>query len=92
MGRNFARWAALTAILLFASAPFGMAQTSTGEIDVTVVDSSGAVIPNATVIVKGAQTGNLVRRLKTGNLGSATAPLLPPATYDLDVEAAGFKR
>ncbi|HEX7359791.1 MAG TPA: TonB-dependent receptor [Bryobacteraceae bacterium] len=92
MVRNLAGWAALTAILLFVSAPFGSAQTSTGEIDVTVVDATGAVVPDATVTVKGAQTGNVVRRLKTNNLGSATAPLLPPATYDLDVEATGFER
>ncbi|HZQ52038.1 MAG TPA: TonB-dependent receptor [Bryobacteraceae bacterium] len=69
-----------------------LAQTSTGEIDVTVVDSSGAVVPNATVIVTGAQTGNVVRTLKTDNAGIAAAPLLPPATYNLDVEANGFER
>ncbi|MGH9581877.1 MAG: carboxypeptidase-like regulatory domain-containing protein, partial [Bryobacteraceae bacterium] len=85
-------WVLVTVLMFPVIAQFGMAQTSTGEIDVTVVDTSGAVIPNATVIVRGAQTGNVVRQLKTNSVGSATAPLLPPATYNLDVEARGFER
>jgi hypothetical protein len=68
------------------------AQTSTGEIDITVVDSTGAVVPNATVTISGAQTGNVVRRLKTNDAGIATAPLLPPAIYNINVEATGFER
>src|SRR5581483_11846731 len=80
-------------VLMFSVLPqLGKTQTSTGEIDLTVLDSSGAMIPNATVIITGAQTGNVVRRLKTDNAGIAAAPLLPPSTYNLDVEANGFER
>jgi hypothetical protein len=55
-----------TARLLFAAAllPFSLsAQTSTGEIDVTVLDQSGAIVPKAQISVSGAQTGNLARTL-----------------------------
>jgi Carboxypeptidase regulatory-like domain len=68
------------------------AQTSTGEIDITVVDPSGAVIPNTTVNITGAETGNLVRRLKTNSVGTARAPLLPPGTYNITAAAPGFQR
>ena len=69
-----------------------LAQTSTGEIDVTVIDASGGVVPNAAVTITGAETGNVVRQLKTSDVGTAEAPLLPPATYNLEVQAHGFDR
>lgn len=67
------------------------AQTSTGEIDVTVVDPSGAVIPNAKVAIMGANTGNLVRQLVTNGEGIASAPLLRSDTYNLTISAPGFR-
>lgn len=66
------------------------AQTSTGEIDVTVLDPSEAFIPNADVRIVGAETGNVLRTLRTNETGVAIATLLPPETYDLTVTAQGF--
>jgi hypothetical protein len=68
------------------------AQTSTGQIDVTVHDSSGAVIPKATVTISGTQTGNRVRTLTSNDAGLAEAPLLQPGEYDLLVSATGFEK
>lgn len=73
---------------LFAAALSG--QTSTGEIDVVILDPSDAVIPNAEVKITGAQTGNLLRTLHSNSTGAAVATLLPPETYDLTVGAQGF--
>ena len=42
------------------------AQTSTGTINGTVLDSTGAVVPNAQVRLLGTDTGELVRQLTTG--------------------------
>ncbi len=67
-----------------------LAQTSTGEIDVIVLDPSDASIPNAEVKIAGANTGNLIRTLFTNRTGSAIAPLLPPGQYDIKVAASGF--
>jgi hypothetical protein len=84
--------AILTVILLGVFAGNGLAQTSTGEISVTAVDPSSAVIPGATVTIKGSDTGNIVRTLETNDQGLATAPLLPPGNYDVVVSAKGFKQ
>lgn len=82
----------LGALIFFANGQFAPAQTSTGEIDITAVDPSGAIIPNATLIITGAETGNIVRRLKTSDVGTASAPLLPPGTYDITAAAPGFQQ
>jgi hypothetical protein len=84
--------ALLTVILLGVLAGEGLAQTSTGEISITAVDPSSAVIPGATVTIKGSETGNVVRTLQTSDQGLATAPLLPPGNYDVVVSAKGFKQ
>ncbi|HJZ99138.1 MAG TPA: carboxypeptidase regulatory-like domain-containing protein, partial [Candidatus Solibacter sp.] len=68
------------------------AQTSTGEIDVTVQDASGAVIPKAKITITGSATGNLVRTLITSEAGLAAAPLLQPESYDVVVTADGFEK
>src|SRR5215471_1886277 len=68
------------------------AQTSTGEIDVTVQDPSGAVIPKAKITITGSTTGNLARTLITSEAGLAAAPLLQPESYDVVVIADGFEK
>jgi hypothetical protein len=79
-------------ICLLLASPLARAQTSTGEIRITVVDPSGAVVPNAEVTLTGAETGNVLRRLKSNEAGIASAPLLPPQTYDIVVAAPGFSQ
>src|ERR1051325_2450568 len=79
-------------ILAFFLAGVLSAQTSTGEIDVTVHDPSGAVIPKANVVIMGAQTGNRVRTLTSNDVGLAEAPLLQPGQYNITATAAGFEK
>jgi hypothetical protein len=67
------------------------AQTSTGEIDITVLDASGAVVPSAKITVTGSETGNLARTTATNAEGLASAPLLQPGDYDISVAATGFE-
>src|ERR1700674_3245618 len=62
---------------------------SSGEITGTVTDSSGGLVLKATVSVVDAQTG-LKRTATTNNSGQCRAAGLPPATYDVSVEMAGF--
>ncbi|MEX2264607.1 MAG: carboxypeptidase regulatory-like domain-containing protein [Bryobacteraceae bacterium] len=72
--------------------PATLAQTSTGQISVTVFDPTGAVVPGAAVTLTGSETGELVRTLTTNDLGSAAAPLLRPGAYTIAVTREGFKR
>src|SRR5208337_4207321 len=99
MGANMGalKSASFRAVLLVAfiasmvCVPPSWAQTSTGQMDITVMDASGAVIPGATVTISGTETGNVVRTLKTNDVGVANAPLLRPSLYTITVNVQGFK-
>src|SRR5579863_4449765 len=68
-----------------------MAQTpGTGALTGTVKDPSGAVIPNATVTLTSADTGQ-ARTTMTGADGVYHFNLLPPGNYRVRIEASGFK-
>jgi hypothetical protein len=66
------------------------AQVAGGAITGTVVDSSGRVIPNATVSITYVATG-INRTVTTNEDGLYIAPNLLPATYELTFTAPGFK-
>ncbi|PYV16062.1 MAG: hypothetical protein DMG07_08470 [Acidobacteria bacterium] len=82
----------LLALLLLSLPAAAWAQTSTGQIDLAVVDSSGAVVAGATIQIVGSQTRNVLRTLVSDEQGTATAALLPPGSYDIEVELAGFQK
>jgi len=67
------------------------AQISSGEIDGTVKDSSGAAIPHATVVITNTNQNLKARTVQTDTLGQFTAPLIPIGTYSVLVNAQGFK-
>ncbi|HEX4154442.1 MAG TPA: carboxypeptidase regulatory-like domain-containing protein [Acidobacteriaceae bacterium] len=66
------------------------AQLSTATMFGNVTDSTGAVIPNATLTITQTQT-NFTRNTKTNGLGEYRAEFLPVGPYTLKVDAAGFK-
>jgi len=82
--------AALGLALLVVSAPRCLAQDATsGQIVGNVSDPSGAMIPNAQVVVKNTETGQTVA-VPTNSLGHYVAPLLPPGNYSVSATATGF--
>jgi Carboxypeptidase regulatory-like domain/TonB dependent receptor len=80
----------LLAFLLFTA---GLAQAqgvgSSGAVTGTVVDSSGAVMPNVTVSVVETQTGRK-RQVATDAAGQYRVTGLSPSTYEVSAAAAGF--
>lgn len=79
----------ILAILLLAAAAYGQGGGN-AAITGTVTDPSGALIARAAVTA--TQTGTDVKRSAvTNSSGQFNIPSLPPATYRLSVEAAGFK-
>ena len=80
-------WAVVFALL----ASVGEAQHITGTILGTVTDSSGAVLPAATVTVTNEDT-NLQYKAAFEATGEYQALNLPPGTYTITTEFAGFKR
>jgi outer membrane receptor protein involved in Fe transport len=90
MKRNTLKFLSLLAILtLFSVWAFGQAET--GAINGTVTDNTGAVVVGATVTATSIDTG-LVRATTTKSAGEYTITNLPPKTYDLTVEAQGFRK
>jgi outer membrane receptor protein involved in Fe transport len=66
------------------------AQLSTATMFGTVTDSTGAVIPDATVSLKQTET-NFTRETKTNGDGQYRAEFLPIGPYTIKVIAPGFK-
>src|SRR5580658_398989 len=82
--------ARVLACLLFATfAAHAQGVGSSGEITGTVADSTGSVLPKATVNVIDVQTG-LRRSATINSTGQFRVTGLSPATYDVSAEMAGF--
>src|ERR1043165_9162520 len=80
---------ALIAMLLLAAVP-ASAQLATAELNGRVTDSSGAVLPGATVTITQTATG-LVRSDVTDASGNYLFSALPTGPYRLEVALQGFK-
>lgn len=80
---------ALSAVLLVANS--ASAQISSGTLNVLTDDASGAVVPNASVVIANTATA-LSRAGRTNQRGEFQATFLPAGTYSITVEATGFKR
>ena len=79
--------AALTMVFCFCAYGQG---GGNGAITGTVSDPTGAVVPNATVTVTQQSTG-IKRSVTTNADGAFDIPSLPPDTYNVSIEASGFK-
>lgn len=85
---------AFATVILFAVAilwsPTLQAQINTATLSGTVEDSSGAVIPGATVTAIEVSS-NTKRSAQSNGSGLFTIPLLQPGVYTLQVSKAGFQ-
>lgn len=67
------------------------AQTITGSLEGTVMDSSGGLIPGVKIAITNINT-NSRYETETGPAGRFIAPSLAPGPYTVVAEAAGFRR
>src|SRR6187402_1294648 len=90
---SISRWTRLGGLvfvfLVLATAVF--AQESRGTIAGQVTDPNGAIIPNATVVIRNVET-NISTTITTNENGSFVAPLLNPGKYSVAVTGSGFKK
>ncbi|HEX4065661.1 MAG TPA: TonB-dependent receptor [Acidobacteriaceae bacterium] len=88
---RFSRLAVVCAVVMALALPvIARAQAVYGSINGTVTDTSGAVVPNATVTVTDVAKGTKVS-VKSNASGEYVAEHLIPDTYDVKVEAQGFE-
>jgi carboxypeptidase family protein/TonB-dependent receptor-like protein len=68
---------------------FALAQ-STASLQGTILDATGAAVPNATVTVRNQSTGE-ERAVQSDATGMYLAPALPVGTYRIEVKAPGMQ-
>lgn len=87
--------AGVVLVFLAGAAPAVIeAQAQSGTLRVTVVDSTGAVLPGASVTVTGLDPANkeaMREAVKAGADGVAIVPKLLPGRYSVQAEFAGFE-
>ena len=81
----------LVALCLALVAGSLCAQTGVGQIQGTTSDSSGAVVPNASVVLENIQTDNRFQTV-TNEAGLYVFPSLTPGDYRLTVTVTGMQK
>jgi Carboxypeptidase regulatory-like domain/TonB-dependent Receptor Plug Domain len=69
----------------------GVGQTTSGSVSGTVVDSQGAIVSSATVVLTEVSKG-LTFETHTNDAGGFVFAQTPPGNYTVTVEASGFKK
>ena len=87
--RSLAAIVLILFVAILACSPTARSQT-TADILGTVTDSSGAVIPNAQVVLTNLATG-VAQQTHTNNAGDYLFTLVLNGTYSVKVAAPGFK-
>ncbi len=82
-------FACTSALVLSAALTSGAQDAALANITGTVRDSSGAIIPGATVLVKNTGTGS-VRKLTTDGNGNYAATFLQPGQYEVILGGGSF--
>src|SRR5204863_3929508 len=88
--RHFSAMALLFAAALAGSSWPARAQVITATLYGVVHDSTGAILPGATVVVTHQGT-NLVRETVSDERGEFALPALPAGPYAIKIELSGFK-
>ena len=79
------------AIPIALSTPVAFAQNTNATIRGQVLDPSGGLVPNATVLIVNKETGVVVFRGGSDSAGAFVAPQVLPGTYRITVTASGLK-
>lgn len=76
---------------LLLCVPGALAQTGTSSVRGTVLDAKGAAVPGATVTLSNTEK-SFTRTQTTTESGNFTFAAVPPGTYRIEAESAGFKK
>ena len=76
-------------LLAIANSRDAQAQVSGATLSGTVTDSTGALVPNASILIRNTDTG-AVRNVATNGDGFYSAPNLNPGNYEVKISSKGF--
>jgi Carboxypeptidase regulatory-like domain len=79
----------LAILLTLAAQPPALGQVSHGSLSGTVYDATGAVVPNATIVLTNEASGT-VRKTVSNNEGYFNFAAVDPASYTVTISAKGF--
>src|SRR6266568_4095303 len=88
---GFGRWGTAIVVLIAFGTSLIFGQGGTATILGVVRDTSGALIPGVSIIVKHVDSG-LTRSVVSSEQGGYVAPLLPVGPYELTTTMPGFKQ
>src|SRR6266849_1517488 len=78
-------------VLICPVGSYGQAASTNGRLEGLVLDSSGAGVPGATVVITNKST-EVSTTLKTDEDGHFVALYLPPGIYEVSIEKEGFQK
>lgn len=82
----------LSLLALGTGLGFGQAiSVNGGSIQGTITDATGAVVPNASIVITGTDTG-FTKTISADSSGFYSVGPLNPGNYTVDVTAAGFQK
>ena len=81
----------LATLLVSINVALGQAQSNAADLQGTVTDAAGAVVPNAAVTARNPGT-NVTRNTTTNEEGFYRIINVPPGDYEITVEAPNFKK
>src|SRR5262245_53665992 len=84
-----ARLACFFTLVALLTTPL-FSQTTTSRIDGSILDESGAVVPNAKILAVNMKT-QAKTETKSNDQGTFVFPAIAPGTYTLTIEAKGFQ-
>src|ERR1700682_2428004 len=90
MGSRLLKLIAVLAVSLVTFLPLSFAQTTTGDIDGTVTDQSGAMLPGCAVTLTD-QANGAVRKTTSNAQGNFSFLQVPAGTYSISATKVGFK-
>jgi len=90
MGSRLLKLIAVLAVSLVTFLPLSFAQKTTGDIDGTVTDQSGAMLPGCALTLTDQATG-AVRKTTSNAQGNFSFLNLPVGTYTISATKEGFK-
>lgn len=82
------------ALMIVAITSMGVSQAISvngGSIQGTITDTSGAVVPNSQIAIRGTDTGS-IKNLTTDSAGFYSVGPLNPGNYTVSVASPGFQK